>query len=94
MFKPIERKSLSRSVFEQLSEQILRGALSPGDNLPGERSLSDVLGVNRGAVREALKRLEQARLGYLTAGFDYLSAYFDWQMATGRGAELPSVAGR
>jgi DNA-binding FadR family transcriptional regulator len=68
MFKPIERKSLSRSVFEQLSEQILRGALAPGDNLPGERSLSDVLGVNRGAVREALKRLEQARLVMIQQG--------------------------
>ena len=62
MFKPIERKSLSDSVFEQLRDQIVRGEMPPGTALPSERALCDMLEVNRGAVREALKMLEQSRL--------------------------------
>lgn len=62
MLKPIKRQSLSDAVFEQLREQIFSGAFSAGQVLPAERQLSETLGVNRGALREALKRLEQARL--------------------------------
>jgi DNA-binding FadR family transcriptional regulator len=45
--------------------------------LPSERQLSDLLGVNRGAVREAVKRLQQAGLvevrhGGTTTVLDYL----------------------
>lgn len=36
--------------------------MGPGTPLPPERELAKVLGVNRQAVREALKRLEQMRL--------------------------------
>ena len=87
MFKPVEKKSLADAVFEQLREQIVSGRMEPGDALPAERALSEMLGVNRGAVREALKRLEQARLITIqqggstrvldfraTAGTDLLSA--------------------
>jgi DNA-binding FadR family transcriptional regulator len=87
MFKPVEKKSLADAVFEQLREQIVTGRMEPGDALPAERTLSEMLGVNRGAVREALKRLEQARLVTIqqggstrvldfreTAGTDLLSA--------------------
>lgn len=56
------RRSLSDAVFEQLCEQIFDGALAPGQALPPERELCQALGVNRGAVREALKRLSQAGL--------------------------------
>ena len=45
-------------VFDHLVGQILDGGLAPGDALPGERGLAETLGVNRQAVREALKRLE------------------------------------
>lgn len=62
MLKPIEKKSLSDAVFEQLRDRIVSGDFEPGSSLPAERALCDMLGVNRGAVREALKRLEQARL--------------------------------
>ncbi len=60
--KPVEKKSLSDAVFEQLRDEIVTGAMEPGTALPSERALCEMLGVNRGAVREALKRLEQARL--------------------------------
>src|SRR5690606_16024826 len=36
--------------------------MAPGSPLPAERVLCEALGVNRGAVREALKRLQQSRL--------------------------------
>ena len=62
MFKPIERKSLADSVYEQLRDAIVGGEFPAGSSLPSERQLREQLGVNRGALREALKRLEEARL--------------------------------
>ena len=62
MLKPVEKKSLSEAVFEQLRDEIVSGRMQPGSTLPAERALCDMLNVNRGAVREALKKLEQARL--------------------------------
>lgn len=62
MFKPVEKKSLSDAVFEQLRDEIVSGRMEPGSTLPAERALCEMLNVNRGAVREALKRLEQAKL--------------------------------
>lgn len=62
MLKPIQKTSLAASVFEQVQDLILSGGLAPGDPLPAERQLAEQLGVNRSAVREALKRLEQAGL--------------------------------
>lgn len=67
-FKPVERKSLSDAVFEQLRDQIVSGQLDVGAPLPSERVLCEMLDVNRGAVREALKRLEQARLVSIQQG--------------------------
>ncbi len=62
MLKPVERKSLADSVYEQLRDAIVSGDLAAGSRLPAERTLREQLGVNRGALREALKRLEEARL--------------------------------
>lgn len=59
---PIPRKSLSDDVFTQLSQEIMDGRLGAGQPLPSERELSQMLHVNRGAVREAVKRLMQAGL--------------------------------
>lgn len=64
----IAKKTLSDEVFEQLSTQIVHGRLSPGVSLPSERELCDTLGVNRGAVREALRRLAQAGLVRISQG--------------------------
>ena len=66
--RPVQRQSLSDAVFEQLREQILRGERRPGSSLPAERALCDALGVNRSAVREALRRLEQAGLVVVRQG--------------------------
>jgi GntR family transcriptional repressor for pyruvate dehydrogenase complex len=54
--------SRSDGVFEQLRSQILAGAVEPGGRLPNERELAARFGVNRGSVREAVKRLEVLEL--------------------------------
>lgn len=43
---------------DRIRDDILRGSYRPGERLPGERDMAARLGVNRGAVREALKTLE------------------------------------
>lgn len=68
MLRPLKRKSLAESVYEQLRDHILHGDLEPGDELPAERVLSEQLKVNRSAVREGLKRLEQAGLVSIQQG--------------------------
>lgn len=53
---------VSEAVHAHLRDAILSGDLRPGDAVPSERELAERLGVNRHAVREAIKRLQQARL--------------------------------
>jgi GntR family transcriptional repressor for pyruvate dehydrogenase complex len=60
--QPVRRQSVSDAVYEQLRDHIVSGVMTPGSPLPAERVLCEALGVNRGAVREALKRLQQSRL--------------------------------
>ncbi len=64
----IDRRTLSDEVFDQLSREIVDGRMEPGVLLPSERELVQVLGVNRGAVREALKRLAQSGLVQIQQG--------------------------
>jgi DNA-binding FadR family transcriptional regulator len=58
----VQRRSLADKVFGQLAAEIVSGRYRPGDAIPSERELSELLGVNRHVVREALKRLEQVGL--------------------------------
>jgi DNA-binding FadR family transcriptional regulator len=68
MADPSEPRRVSDTVHERLRAEILDGRLAPGDAVPSERALAEDLGVNRHAVREALKRLEQAGLVRITQG--------------------------
>lgn len=45
-------------VIAQIEQQIFTGRLGPGDRLPTQRELAELLGVGRPAVREALRILE------------------------------------
>jgi GntR family transcriptional regulator, transcriptional repressor for pyruvate dehydrogenase complex len=65
---PIERRLVSAAVYERLLGDVLAGRLQPGDPLPSERALSEGFAVNRHAVREALKRLQQAGLVQIAQG--------------------------
>ena len=59
-FSPVQRRSVSDEVFAELRDAILTGRFQPGDTLPPERELAASFAVNRHAVREALKRLQEA----------------------------------
>jgi len=58
--QPIQRRSVADDVFEQLLSEVT--GLGPGDALPSERRLAEVLGVSRPVVREALQRLAHTGL--------------------------------
>ncbi|MCT7661877.1 FadR/GntR family transcriptional regulator [Mycobacterium deserti] len=60
--QPVNRRSVPEDVFEQIVTEVLSGQMQPGEALPSERRLAEVLGVSRPAVREALKRLTAAGL--------------------------------
>ena len=60
--QPVNRRSVPEDVFEQIVAEVLSGQMQPGESLPSERRLAEVLGVSRPAVREALKRVSAAGL--------------------------------
>jgi len=60
--QPVRRKSVPEDVFDQIVAEVLSGDMPPGEPLPSERRLAEVLGVSRPAVREAIKRLTEAGL--------------------------------
>jgi DNA-binding FadR family transcriptional regulator len=72
---------LSDQVHEALRAEILDGRLSPGDAVPSERALAERFGVNRHAVREALKRLQQASLVRISQGG--ATRVLDWRDSGG-----------
>ncbi len=56
---PIEKNvKISQKIVEQIKGIILSGGLQPGDRLPKEQDLSEMLGVSRPTLREALTVLE------------------------------------
>lgn len=58
LFAQIEPQKPSALIIRQVRDLISRGDLTPGDRLPSERLMSEQMGIGRGHVREALKRLE------------------------------------
>lgn len=78
---PMRRESLSDQVFARLRDRLLSGEIAPGAQLPGERDLAAQFGVNRHAIREALKRLHQARLIEIAHGGR--SVALDWRRTAG-----------
>jgi len=62
-FKIIKKESTLEVIVQQIKNQIKKGILKPGEKLPSERKLSDLLGVSRASVREAIQAL--AFSGYL-----------------------------
>ncbi len=62
MNKPTQSSPLAERNFKDLRSHIIRGELQAGERLPAERQLAESYGANRNTVREAIRKLEQARL--------------------------------
>ncbi len=60
--EPVPRKSLADDIAERLRSRIFDGTYPPGEKLPPERELARQLNVNRGSIREALKKLQHLGL--------------------------------
>jgi GntR family transcriptional repressor for pyruvate dehydrogenase complex len=56
--KPLHLATARSSAAEQLRQLIESGHFAPGDRLPSERKLAELLGVSRTMVREAISTLE------------------------------------
>jgi len=59
---PVQKKSLSESIAQQLRRSIFAGTPQPGSKLPPERELAESLGTNRNTLREAIRSLESLGL--------------------------------
>jgi len=57
-FQKVKNTKVYETVISQLKEKIFLGELGPGQPLPPERVLADMMGVSRASIREALKILE------------------------------------
>lgn len=62
-FKIIKKESTLEVIVQQIKDQIKKGILKPGEKLPSERKLADLLRVSRASIREAIQAL--AFSGYL-----------------------------
>ena len=59
---PVQKRSLSESIAQQLRRNIFAGLPQPGSKLPPERELAESLGTNRNTLREAIRSLESLGL--------------------------------
>ena len=57
-FREIERERVSERVAQEIMKLIAAGTLAPGERLPGERQLAEMMNVSRVSVRAALQQLK------------------------------------
>ncbi|MBR0130800.1 MAG: FadR family transcriptional regulator [Firmicutes bacterium] len=57
--RPVPTQKASEAIYRQIEELILSGQISPGDRLPSERAMMEMLGRSRPTIREALRMLER-----------------------------------
>lgn len=68
LFTPVTRGRASEEIALQIEVAIINGHILTGDKLPSERDLQARFGTGRGAVREALRTLEQKGLVEIKKG--------------------------
>ncbi len=56
-FEAIQRHSVTEEAIRQVKVLVTSGELAPGQKLPSERDLSEMLGVSRPSLREAVRAL-------------------------------------
>jgi GntR family transcriptional repressor for pyruvate dehydrogenase complex len=76
--RPVRRRNLADDIADSIRSRIFDGTYRPGQKLPPERELARQLKVNRGSLREALKKLQhlgliRIRQGDGTRVLDFLS---------------------
>ncbi len=69
-FRKAKQSRIFQDVVNQIQEAILDGRIRPGEKLPAERELGEMLGTSRGTLREALRVLEQKGLIEIRLGVD------------------------
>lgn len=57
MFKKLKKPMIYESIIEEIKTMVLSGELKPGDRLPPERVMTEMFGISRMSLREALKSL-------------------------------------
>ena len=60
MFDKVVKSTVASQVIDQIKQLLADGQLQPGDKLPSERQLAEMLGVSRPSLREAIRALEYA----------------------------------
>lgn len=68
MLKKATRTLMYEDVASQIINSIKEGAFKPGERLPGEAELTELFGVSRNCLREALKSLGLMGITYSRAG--------------------------
>jgi len=68
VFEKLRGQRVSDEVAARIRSEIKSGRLTVGSRLPAERVLSEQLGVSRGALREAMRTLENAGILRLEKG--------------------------
>ena len=64
-FETIQKRSAPEKVVEQILQKVKTGELRPGNRLPSQRELAQIMGVGRSSMREAINAL--VVMGYLEA---------------------------
>ncbi len=68
IFTPSQPNRVFDAVVDQVEEAVYKGELSPGDRLPPERRLQELVGISRNTLREAIRVLEQKGLVEIRKG--------------------------
>lgn len=78
MLEPNKTTKVYEQVIEQIKSKIKSGEIKKGDRLPSEREMSELIGVSRTSVREAIRALEVVGLVESKQGAgNYIKTNFD-----------------
>jgi GntR family transcriptional repressor for pyruvate dehydrogenase complex len=92
--EPVPREPLGSEVARRLLDYLLSGEVHPGEKIPSERQLAEYLGVNRPAVREAIRALgflgllqvrQSSGTYFRGPDQDLLFRLFEWSLLFGEG---------
>lgn len=97
-----ERKPLKKTVIQEIKKYIIDQKLKAGDKLPTERKFTELFGVSRSVVREALSYLENTGVVTTTQGKGAFinesnienllnSFFFLWQVNDGKLQDILSL---